>query len=169
MKKSSIVIILVVAIVLANCTSPETPYHIGEKNKAIVEKYIQAVMSGDHQTVSELLAEDFVGHGPYLSDSTNKTQEVENLIRNWKERFKTIDYQPIYSLTNTINDGRLMGDYVMSWGTVKVTYKNGLAPVTFSVHTAFKLKDGKINLIGNYWNSADIMKQQGFKFVPPVE
>lgn len=169
MKKTSVVIILIVAIVLANCTSPETPYHIGERNKAIVEKYIQAVMSGDQKTVSELLAEDFKGYGPNRSDSTNKAQEIANFITNWNERFKTIDYQPDYSLTNTVNDGRLMGDWVMSWGTLKATYKNGRAPVTFSIHTVFRLKDGKINLIRNYWNSADIMKQQGFKFVPPEE
>jgi ketosteroid isomerase-like protein len=169
MKKNIMYGMMISLIIITNCSSPETPYHIGEKNKAIVEKYIQAVMSGDQKTVSELLSDDFKGYGPYQSDSTNKTQELENFSKNWNERFKTIDYKPVYSLTNTVNDGRLMGDWVLSWGTLNVSYKNGRAPVTFSAHIVFKLKDGKIALIGNYWNSADIMKQQGFKFVPPEE
>ena len=47
-----------------------------KQNIAIIEKYIKAVQEKDTQTMSDLLADNYIGYGPSFSDSINKLQIV---------------------------------------------------------------------------------------------
>jgi hypothetical protein len=78
-------------------------------------------------------------------------------------------YDRVVVLAESMNEGPEKGDWILEWGDVSATYKNGRHPVTIKFHEVHRVKDGKIELASAFYNVADIMTQQGFKFVPPGE
>ena len=155
---------------LASCNKPkEVQNDLSDQNKAIVDKFIQAVISGDLKTADNLLADDFKDYGPSHSDSATKTQYLENWKKSWDSVFSTMKYNRQVVFNETIKEGPFKGDWVLEWGDVSATYKNGRLPVTIKFHAVYQVKDGKVNVASSFYNVADIMAQQGFKFVSPEE
>lgn len=151
---------------LVSCGQREdTP--IGEKNKEIVYSYIDASITRDYETMEELLAEHFISAGPGLKDSATKVDHLANWKSRWTNDFESIDYKRAGTVTKTITVGPYIGDWVADWALVTVTYKNGLPPVTFWLNVVFRVRDGKIERSRSYYDSGDVMAQQGFTFLPP--
>jgi|SRR6266850_6814880 len=170
MQKLTLVAILAIGLAMASCNKPkEVRNDLGEQNKAVVDKFIQALITGDLKTVDNVLADDFKAYGASRSDSSAKTQYLEIWKHNWDSVFSTMKYNRHIALTESIKDGPVMGDWVLEWGDVSTTYKNGRLPVTFKFHAVYRVKDGKVNLASSFYNVADIMAQQGFKFVSPED
>lgn len=134
------------------------------ENIAVIEKYIQAVQAKDTQTMSELLAEDYVGYGPSFSDSTNK----EQAIANWKEvsenLYDKIEYTRTVNIAAKVMDGPHPGNYVSDWASLRITYKDGRGPVFLTMNAVYRVENGKITLSRSFYNEADVLRQLGYGF-----
>ena len=134
------------------------------ENIAVIEKYIQAVQAKDTQTMSELLAEDYVGYGPSFSDSTNK----EQAIANWKDvsenLYEKIEYTRTVNIAAKVIDGPHPGNYVSDWASLKITYKGGRGPVFLTMNAVYRVENGKITLSRSFYNEADVLRQLGYGY-----
>jgi limonene-1,2-epoxide hydrolase len=155
---------------MAACNKPqETQNNLGEQNKAVVDKFLLAMTAGDLKTAETLMAEDFKDYGASHSDSATKSQYLDIWKNNWEQHFSAIKYNRLIAISESFKEGPAVGDWVLEWGDANATYKNGRLPVTFKWHGVFRVKDGKVNLLSEFFNVADIMGQQGWKFVSPEE
>jgi ketosteroid isomerase-like protein len=156
-------IIVAVGILIAACSGTGQE-KTDAKNLAVVEKYIQAVQSKDTQTMTELLADDYVGYGPSVADTINKAQA----IANWKyvadSLYEKIEYTRTVNITAKLTDGPNQGDYVSDWASLKIKYIDVPEPVILHVNAVYRIKDGKINLSRTFYNEADVLRQLGYSW-----
>jgi limonene-1,2-epoxide hydrolase len=159
---------LSIAFILAACATNEQQKTDAE-NIAVIEKYIQAVQTKDTQTMSDLLADDYIGYGPSVSDTTNK----EQALASWKEvaenLYDKIEYTRTVNIATKITQGANPGNYVSDWASLKITYKDGRGPVILHMNAVYRVENGKINLSRSFYNEADVLRQLGYEFVPTAE
>ena len=161
MKRLTIPAILIIVIGLVSCNkSKDSQDAMGEKNKAIAEKFQQAQKIGDLTTMSGLLADDFMDFGPVLGDSATKTQFLANEKQMFEETFNTFGYERIAMVA--------FDDWVFDWGVLTANFKSG-STAKIKYHYVLRLKDGKINLTSSFFDEADYMRQIGYKFLSPEE
>jgi hypothetical protein len=166
-------------VALASCSKP-TPAtdsaqtspvdSLGEANKALVKKYMETILTGNTAGMADFLADGYMGRGPAMKDSVNKQQDIDNWKKSWAEQFSSIKYDEVVSLTPSIKpetNSRVAGDWVLTWGTISAEHKNGMPPIKFNLHVAYRITNGKIDRSQVYYNVADILTQEGFTFVPP--
>lgn len=172
MKKLFIAVTL--CIVIASCTKPAPPPpapevdSVGESNKALVARYTDAAVKGDTTGMASFLADNFKAFGPGLNDSTDRTQEISNWSKSWRNEFSSIDFKRAGSIAFTNPaDGNYPGDWVADWAVVTVNYKDGKNTVTFWLHEVYRIKDGKIDLSRAFYNVNDFFTQQGYTITPP--
>lgn len=177
--KKLIVPAMALALALASCTKPtpgtdstkaSSADSLGEANKAMVKKYMETILTGNTAGMADFLADGYMGHGPAMKDSVNKEQDIANWKKSWAEEFTSIKYDEVVSLTPSIKPetkSRAAGDWVLTWGTISVEHKNGLPPVKFNLHVAYRVANGKIDRSYVYYDVADILTQEGYTFVPP--
>lgn len=163
-----LVALLLAVAVLGSCVSNEQQ-KIDQQNIAVIERYIQAVQLKDRQKMTDLLADDYIGYGPSVSDSTNK----EQAIANWKDvsenLYEKIEYTRSVNIAARVSDGRHPGNYVSDWAMLKITYKDGRGPVFLHVNAIYRVENGKINLSRTFYNEADVLRQLGYDYTAVVE
>ena len=156
-------VLLILAICIAACSGNEQD-KIEKENIAVIEKYIQAVQSKDTQTMSDLLADNYVGYGPSFSDSTNK----EQAIASWKDvaenLYEKIEYTRTVNIAAKVTDGRHPGNFVSDWASLKITYKDGRGPVFLNMNAIYRIENGKITLSRTFYNEADVLRQLGYDY-----
>ena len=157
---------LLIFVCLLACASSDEAI-VAEKNTEIVYKYLEASISSDFETMESLLADVYIGAGPGLKDSVTKTQHLANWKSRWINDFESIDYERSETVTKRITYGPFLGDWVSDWARVTVTYKNGFPPVTFMLNSVFRVRNGFIERSRVYYDTGDVMRQQGFTFQPP--
>lgn len=179
MKRLLMPAVALIILAMASCSKPtpatdsvQTPAYdsLGESNKALVKKLINAVCTADTTSMGDFLADDYMQHGPAIKDSLNKEQDLNAWKKNWREQYRSIKYDQAAGLAYTVTpemNARVAGDWVMEWGTISVAYKNGMLPVKFNIHLTMRITNGKVDREYVYYNVADILAQQGFTFVPP--
>ncbi|HMI65790.1 MAG TPA: hypothetical protein VK517_07140, partial [Cyclobacteriaceae bacterium] len=60
----------IVLVGLASCSKPGPPVDtVGEQNKALVQKYSEAIVRGDTADLESFLSDDFRSSGPAMKDS----------------------------------------------------------------------------------------------------
>lgn len=154
--------LLILSMFIGGCSGNEQE-KINKENIAVIEKYIQAVQSKDTEAMTQLLADDYVGFGPSVSDSTNK----EQAIANWKDisenLYDRIEYTRTVNIAARVADGPYPGNYVSDWAALKITYKNGLGPVILHMNAVYRVENGKINLSRSFYNEADVLRQLGYE------
>ena len=138
-------------------------------NEAMVMKYFDAQLKPDFESMEEFLSDDFKEFGPAVIDSIDRATSIANWRKNWEEQFSSITYDRYGILSTTVEEGRVAGDWVLDWGKVTVKFKNGKPSYTVWFHAALRVKNGKINRQRNFYDSGDVMSQQGFTFEPPSE
>ena len=152
-----------IVIFMAACSGSE--HKTNTENIAVIEKYIKAVEEKDTKTMSDLLADNYIGYGPSFSDSTNK----EEAIANWKNvaenLYDKIDYRRTVNITAKVTDGPHPGDYVSDWASLKITYKDGRGPVYLNMNAVYRIENGKITLSRTFYNEADVLRQLGYEFM----
>jgi len=150
-----------ISIFMAACSGE---HKMNTENIAVIEKYIAAVEAKDVKTMSDLLADNYVGYGPSFSDSTNKQQAIDN----WKEvaanLYDKIEYRRTVNITAKVTDGPHPGDYVSDWASLKITYKDGRGPVFLNMNAVYRVENGKITLSRTFYNEADVLRQLGYEF-----
>jgi ketosteroid isomerase-like protein len=152
---------------------------VGERNKVLVNTYLDAVHRGDTVAMGTMLTDDFVGYGLGVKDRADKQKTLDGVKRHWDEykyggkRYSRIE---AIALTTTVDGGRGRGkgDWVFEWGDLAIDYpasqEYGEArTATFAFHAAFRVTNGKIDTITTYFNHEDIMRQLGFKYLSPAQ
>jgi hypothetical protein len=155
--------LLLVSLFLTACSDNEQR-KIDQENIAVVEKYIQAVQTKDTQTMSDLLAENYIGYGPSVSDSTNKEQAVASWKDVAENLYEKIEYTRTVNIAAKIADGAHPGNYVSDWAALKITYKDGRGPVFLNINAVYRIENGKITLSRSFYNEADVLRQLGYEF-----
>lgn len=160
-------ILLCLGIFLVACSGNADQQKLEKENIAVIEKYIKAVEEKDVQTMSDLLADDYVGYGPSFSDSTNKTQAIESWKDIAENLYEKIEYKRTVNITAEISDGPNPGNYVSDWASLTITYKDGRGPVHLTMNAVYRIENGKINLSRTFYNEADVLRQLGYEFYAP--
>lgn len=158
--KKYILILLALAFIVS-CSKIDTN---SEKNIALVEQYIYAVENLDSEGMDNLLADDYIGHGPSHNNKINK----EDAIKNWKEfsttLYKSINYNTSRNIAVTISDGDNKGEWVTNWAELTIVYKKDNAEVTIWSNTLYQIEKDKIVKSYTIYNEADALRQLGYEF-----
>jgi hypothetical protein len=153
----------IMSIIMAACSTNEQQ-KIDQENIAVIEKYIHAVETQDIETMTSLLADNYMGYGPSVADSITK----EQAIASWKDLVETlyekIEYTRTVNIASKVTDGAHPGNYVSDWAKLKITFKGDTHPVFLYINAIYRVEDGKITLSRSFYNEADVLRQMGYKF-----
>ena len=143
-----------------------------DKNKsetlAIVKKYMEAVETDNAATMDSLLADNYMGYGPSVDDSINKTDAIKNWKYNAANLYESIKYTRHQNMALHVDEGEQAeaGDWVSNWAYLTIKYKDGRGPVNVWVNAVYKIENGKIVRSRTFYNEADVMKQLNYEMVP---
>lgn len=167
MKK--LIILVVISIGLFSCTDPSDK--LEKENLEIVKKYMNAVETNDVEAMSALLADDYKGYGPSVNDSTTKEEAINNWKQNITTLYESVKYSRYENVALKIPKGEQAkeGDWVSNWALVTIKYKDGRGPVEVWLNAVYKIENGKIALSRTAYNEADVLRQLGYEFIPPVK
>ncbi len=155
---------VVLAAIVISCSGNREA--LDKQNIAVVEKYIKAVENKDAQTMTDLLADNYIGYGPSVADTVNKAQAMENFKYVVENLYDKIEYQRTINIAAKITEGPNPGDFVSDWARLKITYKDGSGPVFLHMNAVYRIEDGKITTSRTFYNEADVLRQLGYDFVP---
>ena len=159
-------IIISAVLVMASCTqSPDN----SAANIAIVEEYLEAVDNNDYATMESLLADDYLGLGPSVDDSTNKELAIAAWKWNVENLYEEIEFDRTQTFASTIADGPHAGEWVYNWAYVTIEYMEGGGTVNLYSNAVYKIEDGKIARTRTFYNEADVWEQLGYRLFPPLE
>ena len=162
-----LILLLAVSTSLFSCTSST------DKNKseslAIAKRYMEAVETNNAVAMDSLLADNYMGYGPSVRDSTNKAEALNNWKYNAANLYESIKYTRYQNIavTTTEGDEAEAGDWVSNWAYLTIKYKDGRGPVNVWVNAAYKIENGKIARSRTFYNEADVLRQLGYKIAPP--
>jgi len=158
-------IILLMGIALIMSCSNQNNSNV--KNEELVKKYVAAVEQNDTATMESTLADNYVGLGPSVSDSINKSDAIENWKENLETLYEGIQYSKSRILSVNVPDGENKGEWVSSWAELKITYKSDNRVVTVWANTVYKMENDKIVRSYTFYNEADVLEQLGYVFINP--
>jgi hypothetical protein len=161
-----LIIFAIISISLFSCTSAALKKE--KENLAIAQKYMQAVENKNAETMDSLLADNYIGYGPSVGDSTNKVDAINNWKFNAENLYESIQYTRYKNLTATVKEGEAIGDWVLNWAYLTIKYKDGRGPIHLWVNAAYKIENGKIVLSRTFYNEADALRQLGYTIEPPL-
>lgn len=163
MKKIMFLVAMITCLIA--CTPKNDLNHA--KNIDLVKAYVKAVEEMNFNAMKDYLADDYLGMGPSYGDSIRKTEAVENWKWNVKNLYEKIHYNRSRFASVTIPDGENRGEWVANWAELTIVYKNDMGSATIWANTNYLLKDGKIVKSITFYNEADVIKQLGYKIIPP--
>jgi hypothetical protein len=162
-----LIVLALISLSLFACTSSA-----GKKEKAslaIAQKYMKAVETGNVELMDSLLADNYIGYGPSVSDSVNKEEALASWIYNTENLYESIEYTRHQELAVTVKEGRAKGDWVLNWAFLTIKYKDGRGPVHIWVNVVYVIENGKIILSRTFYNEADVLRQLNYEINPPQE
>ena len=162
-----LILLATISISLFACTSSADKKE--KANLAIAQKYMKAVETKNVALMDSLLADNYIGYGPSVGDSTNK----EGAILNWKDNvenlYESIQYTRHKEIAVTVKEGEAMGDWVLNWAYLTIKYKVGNVPVNLWVNVVYRIENGKIVQSRTFYNEADVLRQLRYTIDPPQE
>ncbi|MGZ3940612.1 MAG: nuclear transport factor 2 family protein [Flavisolibacter sp.] len=162
-------LILVAAISMAIISCKSSDDNKQKAHMAIAAKYMEAVETGNTNAMDSLLSDDYMGYGPSVNDSTNKTDAINNWKYNVNNVYESIKYTRHKELAVTVNEGEQKGDWVLNWALLTIKYKDGRGPVNVYVNAVYRVENGKIVQSRTFYNEADVLRQLGYKMTPSTE
>jgi limonene-1,2-epoxide hydrolase len=169
--KNSLILIASIIVTFWSCTARESENvdvadlpPEGEEQIQLVDNYIDALLHKDFLTMESLLSEEYIGIGPAVNDSTDRAQTLESWKTNWDILYTSIDFDRKHKLFTKSADDL---DWVCEWAVITLNYIDGRESVTFWWNGVFRVTENKIDVSIVFFDSGDIMAQQGFEFVPP--
>lgn len=151
----------------------------GDRNKALVDRYLQAEHRGDITAMGELMTDDFVQYGLGVQSKATKAETLENIRHHWEEyKYGGKRYSRIQAVAMTTTEsggrGRPAGEWVFEWGDLAIDYPasadyGDAKTATFQFHAVYGIREGKIHTSTIYFNHEDIERQLGFLYVSPAE
>ncbi len=98
------IILAITGICLAACTSPAEKKE--KENLAIARKYMEAVESMNVMAMDSLLADNYMGYGPSITDSINKEGAILNFKYLVENLYESFEYTRHQELAVTVEEGR---------------------------------------------------------------
>ena len=161
--------ILAVTIGLVSCATSDNRAKQKESLE-IAKRYVTAIENNNTATMDSLLADNYMGYGPSVGDSTNKTDAITNWKYNADNLYESVKYTRHQNIAITVNEGEEAdpGDWVSNWAYLTIKYKDGRGPVNLWVNAAYKIENGKIARSRTFYNEADVLRQLGYSMIPPA-
>ena len=155
---------LVAAASLVACTSGKTKE---KESLAVINKYMEAVESNNTAAMDSLLADNYMGYGPSVDDSTNKAEALANWKRISEQLYGSVKYTRHHNLAVTVKENEDVepGNWVSNWSYLTIVYKDGKSKANLWVNTAYKVENGKIVHSRSFYNEADVYRQLGYAIV----
>jgi len=163
--KTRVALAVLILAGLAGCSAPPTDGR-NVQNEALALRYVDAMFKGDITSMTELLDEKFMQVGPAAKDSLTRPAMLVSWKQSWDRDYSSLSYDRYAMLSKTVTEGRVAGEWVLDWGKLTMEFKNGNPSVTIWHHMAIRIKDGKINRIRVFFDTGDLLTQQGFIFQP---
>ncbi len=142
-------------------SGPNSVQEEKQRNIALVERYIEAVKSKDSEEMGTLLAEDYWGYGPSVSDSVNRIDALANWAYVSENLYDSIHFSRKFIIAEEVLDGPNPGSYVSSWVDMQITFKDGRGPVHLQTNAIYRVENGRITLSRTFYNEADVYRQLG--------
>lgn len=164
-----LIILAVISLSLFSCGAPSDSKE--KESLEIVKKYMNAVETNDVEAMSTLLADNYKGYGPSVSDSTTKEEAINSWKQNIATLYESVKYSRYENVALKIPEGEVAkpGYWVSNWALVSIKYKDGRGPVEVWLNAVYKIENGKIALSRTAYNEADVLRQLGYEFVPPAK
>jgi hypothetical protein len=162
-----LIVLVLISLSLFACTSSADKKE--KANLAIAQKYMQAVETKNVALMDSLLADNYIGYGPSVSDSINKEGALLSWKYNIENLYESIEYTHHQELAVTVKDGRAKGDWVLNWAYLTIKYKDGRGPVHLWVNVVYVIENGKIIMSRTFYNEADALRQLNYTIDPPQE
>ncbi|MBT8221523.1 MAG: nuclear transport factor 2 family protein [Bacteroidia bacterium] len=147
------------ALIMAACNSSTESASdtrtedLSEKNIALVQKFIDAQMAGDGETMKKLVNDDFLARNP-----AGDTLTIEEYATVWTTLSKTRANQDagvFATNTQNVSTGALAGEWVMFWGTYTAEDLKSQEVIEVLWHADFMIKDAKISRSVTYFDIVD--------------
>jgi len=161
-----LIVLALISLSLFACTSSADKKETA--NLAIAKKYVQAVETKNVALMDSLLADNYMGYGPSVGDSTNKQQAILNWKDNVDNLYESIKYTHHTELAVTVKEGRAKGDWALNWAYLTIKYKDGRGPVNIWVNSVYLIENGKIVMSRTFYNEADVLRQLRYTIDPPL-
>ena len=160
--------IILTSTVLFGMLAACMPTNSHEASIALVTRYLEAVDNNDYQLMDSLLADDYLGLGPSIDDSTNKELAIASWKWNSENLYEDVKYDRTETFGATIEEGPNAGEWAYNWAHVTITYKDGSGPVELMMNAVYKIENGKIARTRTFYNEADVWEQLGYRLFPPL-
>jgi limonene-1,2-epoxide hydrolase len=147
-------------VTLMACTKTDNKQD--SESIAVVEKYKAAVEAKDIKAMDSLLADNYMGYGPSVSDSINKADAMANWKFNVDNLYESITFSNVQTLAKTVTDnsgGLTPGNWVSGWSLATIKYKDGRGPVQMWVNVEYRIENGKIVYTRTFYDEADVERQ----------
>ncbi len=165
MCKRNIIISLVLAILMAACSSSPTKQL--EANKELVHRFTESVNAADWNALDELLTENFCRH----------SQATPGVQVNSREEFKQLQKSFLVSIPDQHISGEMLiaeGDKVAAYGTYSGTQTGPMDEfpatgkrVEIKFLSIFRIEEDRIAELWVEWDNVAMLTQLGL-FPPPV-
>jgi ketosteroid isomerase-like protein len=152
--------------ILSNIVLCNSEKKNGDENIKVVKKYIEAVQNKDVKTMTDLLADDYIGYGPSFSDSITKTEAESNWKHLSTNVYDKIEYKKMINVAVHVSEGSHPGDYVTNWAELSIKHIGDPKTIQIFANTYYRIENGKITLSRTIYNEADALRQMGYQFVP---
>jgi hypothetical protein len=162
-----LIVLSLISLSIFACTSSADKKE--KANLAIAQKYMEAVETGNVALMDSLLADNYIGYGPSVGDSTNKEEAVSSWKYNAENLYESIEYTRHKDLAVTVKEGEAIGDWVLNWAFLTIRYKDGRGPVHIWVNAVYRIDNGKIVQSRTFYNEADVLRQLNYTINPPEE
>jgi hypothetical protein len=162
-----LIVLSLISFCLFACTSSAVKKE--KANLAIAKKYMIAVETKNIGLMDSLLADNYMGYGPSVDDSTNKEDAISGFKDNAENLYESIRYIRHKELAVTVSEGEAMGDWVLNWAYLTIKYKVGNVPVHLWVNIVYRIENGKIVMSRTFYNEADALRQLRYTIDPPQE
>ena len=155
------------ALNLIGCT--HTSENTQSENLALVKKFMLAVENKDTSTMASLLADNYEGYGPSISDSTNKEDALKNFEYNLDNLYESVRYTRYQNMALAVSPGSEAetGDWISNWAYLTIKYKGQRGTVNLWVNAVYRIENGKIVHSRTFYNEADVLRQLGYTTVKP--
>jgi predicted ester cyclase len=158
--------ILLVAFSISMMACQSTKEKLQAENVKLVANYIKAVEQLDFESMSNYLADNYMGNGPSYGDTIYKAAAVANWKDNVEYLYESIHYNRSKLAPVTITEGDNQGEWVINWAELEIKYKNNGGKVVIWAVTSYHIENGKIVKSITVYNEADALRQLGYQIVP---
>jgi hypothetical protein len=162
-----LIVLAIISICLFACTSSADKKEIA--NLAIAQKYMKAIETMNVSLMDSLLADNYIGYGPSVGDSTNKKDAILNFKDNVENLYESFEYTRHKELAVTVTEGEAIGDWILNWAYLTIKYKVADVPVHLWVNIVYRIENGKIIHSRTFYNEADVLRQLRYSIDPPQE